>query len=59
MSSTERISQEEGSNALMRSFIQEIFNELELSTIEKYLGNDSVEGSPQAGKGGEGFVQFF
>jgi predicted SnoaL-like aldol condensation-catalyzing enzyme len=59
MSSTERISQEEGSKALMRSFIQEIFNELELSTIEKYFGNDSVEGSPRAGKGGEGFVQFF
>ena len=30
----------------------------ELSTIEKYFGNDSVEGSPQAGKGGGGFKQF-
>ena len=25
---------------------------------EKYFGNDSVEGSPQAGKGGGGFKQF-
>ena len=29
-----------------------------LSSIEKYFGKDSVEGSPQAGKGGEGFRRF-
>ncbi len=58
MSSTNRTSQEERNKGLIRSFIQEIFNEHELSTIEKYFGNDSVEGSPQAGKGGGGFKQF-
>jgi predicted ester cyclase len=58
MSSTDRTSQEERNKGLIRSFIQEIFNEHELSTIEKYFGNDSVEGSPQAGKGGGGFKQF-
>jgi predicted SnoaL-like aldol condensation-catalyzing enzyme len=26
--------------------------------VENYFGKDSVEGSPQAGKGGEGFNQF-
>jgi predicted ester cyclase len=29
-----------------------------LSSIEKYFGRGSVEGSPQAGKRGEGFEQF-
>lgn len=58
MFSTDRTSQEERNKGLIRSFIQEIFNEHELSTIEKYFGNDSVEGSPQAGKGGGGFKQF-
>lgn len=52
MSSTDRTSQEERNKGLIRSFIQEIF---ELSTIDP---NDSVEGSPQAGKGGGGFKQF-
>lgn len=55
MSSTDRTSQEERNKGLIRSFIQEIFNEHELSTIDP---NDSVEGSPQAGKGGGGFKQF-
>lgn len=35
--------------------IQEIFNEHDLSSIGKYFGNETVEGSPQAGKSGEGF----
>ena len=29
-----------------------------MASIEKYFGKESVEGSPQAGKGGEGFRQF-
>jgi predicted ester cyclase len=58
MSSTDRTSQEERNKGLIRSFIKEIFNEHELSTIEKYFGNDSIEGSPQAGKGGGRFKQF-
>jgi predicted ester cyclase len=46
---------EEGNKTLIRSFIQEIFNEHNLSSIEKYFGKETVEGSPQAGKSGEGF----
>jgi hypothetical protein len=38
--------------------VKEIFNEHNLSSIGKYFGIGSVEGSPQAGKGGEGFKQF-
>ena len=55
MCSTERTSQEERNKGLIRSFIQEIFNKHDLSTIEKYFRNETVEGSLQAGKGGEGF----
>ena len=58
MSLTEGNSLEERNKTRIRSFIEEIFNEPNLSHIEKYFGNDSVEGSPQAGKGGEGFRQF-
>lgn len=43
---------------IIRSFIEEIFNEHNLLSIQKYLGKESVEGSPQAGKGSEGFRQF-
>ena len=49
---------EERNKTLIRSFIEEIFNEHNLSSIEKYFGKDSVEGSPQAGKGGVGSKQF-
>lgn len=58
MSRTEETFQEERNKTIIRSFIEEIFNEHNLSHIEKYFGNDSVEGSPQAGKGGEGFRLF-
>lgn len=58
MPSTEKTSPEQRNKALITSFIEEIFNEHNLSSIEKYFGKDSVEGSPQAGKGGEGFRQF-
>ena len=47
--------QEERNKTIIRSFIEEIFNEHNLSSIEKYFGNETVEGSPQAGKSGEGF----
>jgi hypothetical protein len=40
------------------SFIEEIFNEHNLTSIKKYFGKESFEGSPQAGKGGGGFKQF-
>src|SRR5919106_912209 len=58
MSSTEESSLEERNKTLIRSFIEEIFNQHNLSSMEKYFGRDSVEGSPQAGKRGEGFKQF-
>jgi len=58
MPRTEGTSEEERNKTLIRSFIEEIFNEHNLSSIEKYFGQVSVEGSPQAGKGGEGFKQF-
>jgi len=55
MPSPEGTSLEERNKTLIRSFIHEIFNEHNLSSIEKYFGNETVEGSPQAGKSGEGF----
>jgi hypothetical protein len=48
MPSTEKDSQENRNKALIRSFIQEIFNEHNLSSIKKYFAEESVEGSPQA-----------
>jgi predicted ester cyclase len=58
MPSTEVSLQEERNKSIIRSFIEEIFNDHNLSFVEKYFGNDSVEGSPQAGERGEGFKQF-
>src|SRR5918994_809667 len=58
MPSTEEDSQEDRNKALIRSFIQEIFNEHNLSSIKKYFGEESVEGSPQAGDAVEGFKEF-
>jgi predicted ester cyclase len=55
---TEGISQEERNKTLIRSYIEEIFNKHNLSSIERYFGGDSIEGSPQAGKGGVGSEQF-
>lgn len=55
MLSSEGDSKEDRNKTLIRSFIREIFNEHNLSLIEKYFGNETVEGSPQAGKSGEGF----
>jgi len=58
MPSTEESLQEERNKSIIRAFIEEIFNDHDLSLVEKYFGNDSVEGSPQAGKRGEWFKQF-
>jgi predicted SnoaL-like aldol condensation-catalyzing enzyme len=44
-------SQEKRNKELVESFVEEIFNNHNLSMIEKYL-------SPAAGKGSEGFDQF-
>lgn len=54
MPSSGGTSLEEGNKTLIRSFTDEIFNEHNLSSIEG-SGVESVEGSPQAGKSGEGF----
>jgi predicted ester cyclase len=58
MLSKESDSLQERNKTLIRSFIEEIFNEHKLSSIGKYFGKESVKGSPQAGNGGEGFRQF-
>ena len=58
MSPIEGNDQKERNKNIIRSFIEEIFNEHNLSSIEKYFGKDSVEGSPHAGKNGEEFKQF-
>lgn len=58
MSSPDATSLEERNKIIIRSFIDEIFNKHNQSSIEKYFGDENVEGSPQAGKGGEGFKQF-
>ena len=49
MSRTEETSQEERNKTIISSFIEEIFNEHNQSSIEKYFGKDPMEGSPQAG----------
>jgi predicted ester cyclase len=58
VSSPEATSLEERNKTLIRSIIEEIFNDHNLSSVEKYFGKESVEGTPQAGKSGEGFRQF-
>ena len=58
MSSPEATSLEERNKTLIRSFIEEIFNEHNLSSIEKYFGGTSIPGRPQAGKGAVGSKQF-
>jgi predicted SnoaL-like aldol condensation-catalyzing enzyme len=56
--SSEGTSLEGRNKTLIRSFIEEIFYEHNLSSIEKYFGKESVEGSPQAGRGGQGPKRF-
>jgi hypothetical protein len=47
MSSTETNSLEGKNKTFIRSFIDEIFNKHNLTSIEKYFGADSIEGSLQ------------
>jgi steroid delta-isomerase-like uncharacterized protein len=58
MPDSEATSLEERNKAFIRSFIEEIFNKHNLSSVEKFFGKGSIEGSPQAGKSGEGFTRF-
>ena len=57
MPSTKGNPNEERNKTIIRSFIYEIFNGHNLLSIEKYFGEGSVEGSPQADEG-EGFKEF-
>jgi predicted ester cyclase len=50
--------QEEKNKNIIKSYIDEIFNKHNLTLIERYFGGNSIEGSPQAGKGGVGSKQF-
>jgi predicted ester cyclase len=58
MSSTKKDSSGEENKNFMRSYIDEIFNKHNLSSIERYFDGDSIESSPQAGKHGVGSGQF-
>jgi predicted ester cyclase len=49
---TEGISQEERNKTLIRSYIEEIFNKHNLSSIERYFGGNRVQDRLQAGVGG-------
>jgi steroid delta-isomerase-like uncharacterized protein len=55
MPSTEGDSKEDRNKTLIRSFIQQIFNEHNLSSTEKYFGDETLDGSPQAGRSDKGF----
>ena len=58
MSSLKGNFQEEKNKNIITSYIDEIFNKHNLSSIQRYFGGNFVEGSPQAGKGGIGSKQF-
>ena len=58
MLSPEVTSLQDRNKNLIRTYIDEIFNKHNLSSIEKYFGGNSIEGSSQAGKGGVGSKQF-
>jgi predicted ester cyclase len=57
-SSSDATSLEERNKTLIRSFINEIFNEHYLSSNEKYFAKESVEVSLHKGNVSEGFIQF-
>jgi len=58
MTSTEENARKERNKLIIKSFIDEIFNEHNLLYFEKYFGKESFEGSPHAGMGGQAFKQF-
>lgn len=51
-------SHEERNRTLIRSFVEEIFNEHKVSNIKRYFGTYEIMGSSQAEEGTEGFIQF-
>jgi predicted SnoaL-like aldol condensation-catalyzing enzyme len=58
MSSLKGNFQEEKNKNIITSYIDEIFNKHNISSIQRYFGGNFVEGSPQTGKGGIGSKQF-
>ena len=51
--------EKENNKALVTSFIEEVFNQHNLSAVDKYYAQDLIQHSPQAGNGSEGFKQQF
>jgi predicted ester cyclase len=58
MSSLKGNFQEEKNKNIIISYIDEIFNKHNLSSIQRYFGGNFIEGSPQTGKGRIGSKQF-
>jgi predicted ester cyclase len=56
----EKKSQQDQNKSLIRTFIDEIFNKHNLSSIEKFIGKGSIKGIPYASNSNdnEGFEQF-
>jgi predicted SnoaL-like aldol condensation-catalyzing enzyme len=55
-SSTEQ--QEEENKALVRSFIDEVFNQHNISAVDKYYALDLIQHNPAVPNGSEAFKQF-
>jgi predicted SnoaL-like aldol condensation-catalyzing enzyme len=51
--------EEENNKALVRSFIEEVFNGHNLSAVDKYYTQDLIQHNLQIGNGSEGFKQYF
>jgi hypothetical protein len=58
-SSPQSESMEENNKALVTSFIEEVFNQHNLSAVDKYYAQDLIQHSPNARNGSEGFKQQF
>jgi predicted ester cyclase len=58
MSSLKGTFQEEKNKNFITSYMDEIFNKHNLSSIQRYFGGNFVKGSPKAGKSGIGSKQF-
>lgn len=58
-SSPQSESMEENNKTLVTSFIEEVFNEHNMSAVDKYYAQDFIQHHPQVGNGSEGFKQYF
>jgi predicted SnoaL-like aldol condensation-catalyzing enzyme len=50
--------EEEQNKALVRSFIEEVFNQHNISAVDKYYAPDLVQHNPSVSNGSEAFKQF-